>query len=54
MHYSIRLCTVVMFHVQRFEPHTYTVTEGFGALQMHLLLLINIVFKSFNSFSRTP
>ena len=25
----------VMFHVQRFEPHTCTVTEGLGALEIH-------------------
>ena len=25
----------VMFHVQRFEPHTCTVTEGLGALEVH-------------------
>ena len=31
----IRLCSVVMFHVQCFEPQT-CITEGFGALEMHL------------------
>ena len=29
-----------MFHVQPFEPHTCIVTKGFGALEMHLLLLL--------------
>ena len=28
-----------MFHVQRFQPHTYIVIEGSGVLEMHLLLL---------------
>ena len=29
-----------MFHVWRFEPHTCIVAEEFGALEMHLLLLL--------------
>ena len=29
-----------MFHVLRFEPHTCIVIEGFGTLEMHLLLLL--------------
>ena len=37
----IRLCVVAMFHVQRFEPHTCIVTEGFGALEMRLLLSLS-------------
>ena len=28
-----------MFHVQRYEPHTCLVIQGFGALEMHVLLL---------------
>ena len=28
-----------MFHVQLFEPHTGIVLEGFGALEVYLLLL---------------
>ena len=40
VHYYIRLCIVVTFHVQRFQPHTCIVIEEFGALQMHLLLLL--------------
>ena len=32
---EIRLC-IVVFPVCRCEPHTRTVTEGFGALEMHL------------------
>ena len=39
MHYKIRLCIVVMFHVWRFEPHTCIVIEGFGALEMHLFII---------------
>ena len=34
-----RLCIVVMFHVQRFEPHACIVIEGFGALEIRLLSL---------------
>ena len=40
VHYYIRLFIVVTFHVQRCEPHTCIVIEEFGALQMHLLLLL--------------
>ena len=32
----IRLCIVVIFHVLRFEPQTYIVTEGLGAVEMHV------------------
>ena len=32
-----RLCVVVMFHVQHFEPRTCA-TEGFSTSEMHLLL----------------
>ena len=32
--------SVVRFHVQRFQPHTCIVTQGVGALAMHLLLYI--------------
>ena len=39
VHYQTRLCTVVMFPVQRFEPHTY-ITEKFDALEMHLLFSV--------------
>ena len=38
--YQIRLCAVVMFYVWRFEPHTGIVTEGFGAMKMHLLFIM--------------
>ena len=41
--YEIRLCIVVMFHVQRFEPHTCTVIEGFGTLEMHFITIIIII-----------
>ena len=27
-HYSVRLCPVVMFHVQRFEPHSHTYRDS--------------------------
>ena len=40
--YVIRLCFVVMFHVQRFEPHT-SIIEGFGVLEMHFT--VNIMNK---------
>ena len=33
---------IVIFHVQRFEPHTCIVTEGFGALEMHLFIYLFI------------
>ena len=37
-HYLTGLC-IVRFHVQRFEPHTCVVIEGFDALEiMHLSL----------------
>ena len=39
MHCSIRLCTVVMFHAWRFEPHT-CIKQGFGPLKMHWLFTI--------------
>ena len=45
MHDYIRLCIVVMVRVQHFEPHTCIVTEGFGALERHLLLLLYIFKK---------
>ena len=51
LHYYIRLCIVVMFHIQRFERHTCIVIEGFGALEMHLLLsscLMITVFMGYN------
>ena len=31
------------FHVKCFEPHMYIVIEGFGTLEIHLLLLIQCV-----------
>ena len=38
MHYQLRLCILVMFHVMfhvyRFEPHTCIAIEGFSALDM--------------------
>ena len=37
---AIRLCSFVIFHAQRFEPHTCIVIEGFGELEMHLLAVI--------------
>ena len=33
-----------MFDIQRFEPHTYIVIGGFGALEMHLLLLLLLLY----------
>ena len=35
MHYLIKLCTVAMFHVQRFAPHSF-IAEG---VEMHLLVV---------------
>ena len=39
MHYYM-WCIVVMFLVQHSDLHTCVATEGFSALEMHLLLLI--------------
>ena len=39
MHYQIRFCIVVMFHVQCFEPHTCIVIEGFSKLETHFVTM---------------
>ena len=43
MHYYVRLYITVMFRVYRFEPHTCIVIEGFGALEIHLVVVVVVV-----------
>jgi len=45
MRYAVRLCTVVMFHVQWIQPPTCIVMEGFGALEMLLLFIILLLLS---------
>ena len=45
MRYAVRLCIVVMFHVQWSQPPTCIVIEGFGALGMLLLVIILLLLS---------